>query len=454
MKAAGANTAEQADTVNAAPAEQTDVVGTYYPPGTQSPALGTQSPASGTQSPASGTQSPVTGGYYQPEAPAAQGTPYSQPGVQGTQGSAYNQPGAQGPAYYQPGAQGTQSGPYYQSGAQGAQGGPFYQPGTQGARNAAFYQNNPYSGSPGYPAGGPPKNNKNLVIIVSIIIGLLLIGGGILAYILLSGNGNSDDPPVSVSDVSEAPSEEPSEEPSEAPSEAPSEEPSAEPSEEPSAESAQFDSVTQENIDAACLDTGMDLSLIEDMRYYGTWYEGDVYTFMYDGSVVDLLLYEDGTVYSLETGGAQIYLISYDSYYIQDYLGYMTHFDESYPDNSYVFYMDREYVDAAASIITIDTSDDLDYVVELIDAATGNLVIAFYCQYDSNVPMPVPAGDYIIQYAAGPYWIDIPNLFGEDTVFFRSVDTFYVNDENEAYAMLDVYGGTGIPSTEITIDEF
>lgn len=415
-------------------------------------------------------QADKEGAYYQTVTQSTQGSvPYTQPGAQSPQGA----------PYYQPGMQNTQGNvPNPQPGAQGAQGAPqYFQPGVQGGQNAAYYPNAPYAGgSPGYP-GGPGKNNKTLVVIVSVIIGLVLIGGGILAYFLITGKDKVDDPSASVTGISEpseiplvepseiplaepsevplaepseVPSVKPSIEPSEEPTPAPSSEPSAKPSEKP----ATLDETTLANIETACLDTGMDISKMSSLEYYGVWYEGAVYTFTYKGSVVDVLLYEDGTVFSIETAGAQIYLISYDSYYMDDYTGSQTHFDESYPDSSYVFFMDRELLDVDASYITIETSYDLDYVVELIDAYTGYMAIAFYVQAGQSIPMPVPSGDYVIQYAAGPYWISISEMFGADTVFFRSDSTYSVSADNEPLITLDVNSGSGIPSTEITYNDF
>lgn len=422
--------AGQAETVGPVAAAPADTEGVYYQTA--------QRPSGGPAFQAGTPNTQSAPASSQPGIPYAQGgVPYSQPGVQGTQSP---------PPYYQPVVQ---SPP------------PYYQPGAQGGQNQAYYPNAPYgsSGSPGYP-GGPGKSNKSLVLIISIIIGVLLIGGGVLAYFLITGKSDVDDPAVSVTETkpsaepSEVPLVEPSQVPSEEPSVEPSEEPSEEPTVKPSEKPAVLDDATMANIEAACLDTGMDVSKVSSLEYYGTWYEGEVYTFTYQGSVIDVLLYEDGTVFSVETGGAQIYLISYDSYFIDDYIGSTLHYDESYPDSSYVFYMDRELLDADASYLTVETSSDLDYVVELIDAYTGYLVIAFYVQAGQSIPMPVPSGDYVIQYAAGPYWYSVPELFGEETVFFRSDSTYAVNNDNEPVITLDVYGGSGIPSTEITYNDF
>lgn len=377
--------------------------------------------------------------------------------------AAAGQAAAEG-AYYGAGVQEPSGGTYYQAGTPNTQGSvpytqpapPNYQPGAQNA----YYPGAPYGGgSPGYP-GGPGKKNTSLIVIVSVIIGLVLIGGGILTYFLITGKNNVDNPRVSVTDIiepSEVPLAEPSEEPSAKPSEEPSAEPSnepelptAEPSAEPSAVPALLDETILANIEEACFDTGMDVSKMSGLEYYGAWYEGEVYTFTYKDSVIDVLLYEDGTVFSIETAGVQVYLINYDSFYMDDFLGSQTHFDESYPDNSYVFFIDRELLDADFGFITIDTSYDLDYLVALIDANTGNAAIAFYVRAGQSVPMPVPSGDYFIQYAAGPSWVSFDEFFGADMMLFRSDSAYSVSGDNEPFITLDVYGGSGIPATDIT----
>ena len=130
--------------------------------------------------------------------------------------------------------------------------------------------------------------------------------------------------------------------------------------------------------------------------------------------------------------------------------GSQTHFDESYPDSSYVLLYNREFMDADAGFITIETSYDLDYVVALVDAYTGSAAILFYARAGQSVPMTVPSGDYVIEYAAGPTWIGFDEFFGAVTVLFRSDSIYSVGGDNEPYITLDVYGGNGIPSTEIT----
>ncbi len=422
--ASGIATADQAESGSTTVSEQPNTNGVYY-----------QSGAQGTPS----------GAYYQP---AAQGTPttYSQPGAQGTP-----------PTYTQPGAQGTQGTPYYQTSAQNTQSAPYYQPGAQGAPNTPYYQNGPYTGGPNTPGGGPKKSNKMVIIIVSIIVGIALIAGGILLYSKLSNN-NNDDPDVSDnSDVSDTTEDvEPSEsvEPSE---DVVSPTPSIEPDEtddyttSSSAGLDIFDAVTKDYIIAACEDTGMDITKIEDVEFYGTWFEGDVYTMTYYGSVIDILLYDDGNVFSLETNGTQIYLTGYESFLIDDYMGYMTHFDESYPDNGYAFYVNGNYVD---STVNMETSYDFDYVIEFIDANDGSMALAFFMPAGQTLQMGVPTGDYYIQYAAGVEWAGVDYLFGDDTVFYKSDSIYSFYPENDSTITLDITGGAGIPSTAITLDDF
>lgn len=409
------------------------------------------------------TEQPKTGGAYYPS--GTQGAPsgaYYQPGIQGTP-ITYNQPGAQGApgTYAPPVTQGAPGTPYSPPGTQGIPNAPYYQTGAPGTPGAPYYQNGPYnSGGPNYPGGGPGKNNnknnKTTVIIVSVIIGLCLIAGGIFAYITLSNkakdnnntslSGATDNAAVTSmpsSDVNEA-SVEPSIVivPDASASVAPS-----------SSEGLDlFDSVTQDNVIAACEETGMDISKITDVQLYGTWFEGDVYTFLYDDSVIDILLYDDGTVFSLETNGVQIYLKGYESYLIDDYLGYTTHFDESYPANGYAFYVNGNDVD---STVKMETGYDFDYVIEFVDANDDNLALAFYMQAGSTLSIGVPTGDYYIQYAAGAEWQGVDYLFGQDdTVFYQSDSIYSFYPENDSTITLDINGGAGIASSEITIDDF
>lgn len=387
-----------------------------------------------------------------PEQPNIGGA-YYQPTAQGTPSGSYNQPSTQGQPipYSPPTIQGTPDVPYTPPSAQGTPSTPYYQPGAQATPSAPYYQNGPYNSGPNYPGGGPGKNNKTAVIIVSVIVGLCLIGGGIFAYSKLT---DKDDNTTSLSDNSNAvPTVKPSIDIIVSPS----------PSEEVIIEDpaitygsssdvfAIFDAVTQDNIIAACEEIGMDISLIENMDYYDYWYDGDVYTFTYDGSVIDLFLYDDGTVYSVETGGVQVYITGYESYYIYDYMGYSTHYDESFPDNGYFFYLNGGRAD---STVTFEMSDDLDYVVELINQSDYSIVTAFYLYAGTSIDMDVPEGDYIILYAAGYNWLGVTDLFGEDTVYYQSDSIYSFYPDNDSTITLDIFGGYGIASTEISADEF
>jgi hypothetical protein len=216
---------------------------------------------------------------------------------------------------------------------------------------------------------------------------------------------------------------------------------------------AQFDTVTADDIRYALEDTGMDTAYASDFYYYGQWMNGEVYSLTYDYSVIDLLLNEDGTVFSVETAGVQVYLDGYGSYWLDDYLGSTTHYDESYPDDGYVFLL---YDTNVTSWIGVNTSSDNDYVVQLIDAYTEIPVMAFYI-YSGHVDyewyMAVPPGEYIIEYAAGMIWYSVDELFGSDTVYYRADNIYTFNEGEETDITLDIYGGTGIPSTDVT-DEY
>lgn len=379
------------------------------------------------------------------------GGAYYQSGVQSTPSGAYIAPGSQGipPAYNQPSTQSTPGAPYYQAGTQNQPGTPYYPQAAPGAPSAPYYQNSPYGGGPSMP-GGPKKNNKMVIIIVSVIVGLALIVGGILFYLSRTKDNNKDDD-VNVTDdieVSVKPSEDvvvispsPSIEPEE--------------SEEPTPSEAEgldvLDTATQDNIFAACDEIGVYTDLSGDFMYYGSWYQGDVYTFTYQDSVIDILLYDDGTVFSIETGGVQLYLDSYESFYFDEYVGYTTHFDESYPDSGYFFFINGEDPNCA---VTFETGYDDDYVIQLINQTDGSVATAFLIQSGVSINLGIPEGDYVIQYMVGDTWLGTGELFGADTTFYQSDSIYSFYPENESTITLDVSGDAGIASTEITIDDF
>jgi molybdopterin biosynthesis enzyme MoaB len=64
--------------------------------------------------------------------------------------------------------------------------------------------------------------------------------------------------------------------------------------------------------------------------------------------------------------------------------------------------------------------------------------------------LAVPPGDYTIEYAAGTYWYDTYELFGPDTVYYRADGIYSFYEGEEVDITLDIYGGTGIPSTDVT----
>lgn len=381
--------------------------------------------------------------------PVAQETP---PSVGPTISSSSNQY-TQGGAPYQSSVQNPQAGAFYQGETNNLQSGPYYQ-GGQGPQSSPYYQGstpNPYV-APNYSAG-KPGSNKIALIIVAIIVAIALIGGGIF---LLSKLSSKNDDDSSISDNNSNSNSTDNDEvilPSIEVSDSYQDSTDTTTPTEPVAGDAfsMFDADTADNIMYACEDIGLDVNLITDMQSYGSWYVGSVYTFMYKNSVIDMFLNEDETVYSIETGGIQIYLMGYESYLMEDYLGYVTHYDEVTPDTGYVFFYNGYDVD---STVTVETSSDMDYVIEFLDANTGDLAIAFYVKAGSVWSMAVPTGDYIIQYAAGSYWDGIENIFGSGTLFYSADSTYAVYPENENIITLDIFGGTGIPSTEITGSEF
>lgn len=380
---------------------------------------------------ATGTSSADTAQYgssgiYTSATSGTSGT-YTQSAAPSNQGGAYYQNAAPGGSYYQASTPPNQENPYYQAGM----------PNSQGVPN---YQNSPYGGAPQYP-GGRPGNNKALIIVIAAIVSVALIGVGIFTYFKLSGRKNT----TSLSDNNSASTSTASSKPSDGDSE------DSDSDDTDSGGLTLLDAKTQDNVIAACEEIGLDYKKIKNFESYSEGEEGSVYTFTYKGSVVDLFLYKNGTVFSIETGGTQVYLDGYESYSIDEYLGGTTHYDESYPSNGYVFFKTEQDVD---SDITIQTSSDLDYAIELINANDDSLVIAFYAQAGGPCYMSVPAGDYYIRYAAGAAWRDSSELFGPDTLYYTSDSVYSVDPDNTSTIILDIYGGTGIPSTQISKDEF
>lgn len=345
--------------------------------------------------------------------------------------------GYQGGAYQQNAPQSNQSGPYSQNSAPGYPGNPYQQAGAPNYQGAP-YQNSPY-GNPSIYPGGRSGSNKTLIIVIAAIVAVALIGVGIFAYIKLSGKNNTS----SLSNNNPSSSSTPSSKPTDN---------NGEDDNDVSDILSILDSNAQDNVLAACEEIGLDYKKIKNFESYSEGDEGTVYTFTYKGSVVDLFLYENGTVFSIETGGTQVYLDGgYEPFSIDDYLGSTTHYDKSSPDNGYVFYKTPQDVD---SEITINTSSDLHYAIELINVNDNELTIAFYAQAGGLCYMAVPAGDYYVRYATGTTWQNADELFGPETLYYAANDIYSVNSDNAPTITLDVYGGTGIPSTQITGDEF
>ena len=445
-------------------------------------------PASG------GTYTQETGGSYYSGTQSGPGGTYQAGNTSGGQGGYYQAGSTQGGSgeYHQAGSQSYQSEPQnYQTGPQSYQSGPQnYQTGPQN------YQARPqnYQGGPNRPGG--PGNNKLLIIIIAVVVGLCLIGGGIFVYSKLAGKNNNtslsnnnnnnssiqaDDDDEDDADVTDEDDEDSAE---------PSQTPSAEPSDDydinddyhfgdngtttsiaPSDDYSDdydygdgddyiysnlddflmiFNAAAADDIVYALEDTGMDTANAQDFYYYGEWINGSVYSFTYEDSVVDLLLNFDDTVFSIETMGVQIYLNGYGSYWLDDYLGSTYHYDENWPDDGYVFYLADTNI---TSWIGVDTSYDYDYIVQLLDAYDGSLIMAFFIyggHSDFDWYMAVPPGDYTIEYALGTTWYDVNEIFGPDTEYYRADGVYSFYEGEQVDITLDVYGGTGIPSTNIT----
>jgi len=201
-----------------------------------------------------------------------------------------------------------------------------------------------------------------------------------------------------------------------------------------------FDSLTSANIVKACDEIGLDIEGISSLIYYTDWEKGPIYTFDYNDATIELYLYEDGKVYSIETGGTQVYLEGYEPWQISDYIGDSTAPAASapvsaapaaeMPDNGYIFY---ENGGSRVCPLTVVTQGDYCYYVKLVDAYNESEVLTFFIRPGQTVDIDVPLGDYFIRYASGLTWYDKASLFGPDTVYSEAGDIFYFTEDESSY---------------------
>lgn len=404
-----------------------------------------------------------TGAYSHPGTLSDSDGLYYRPPVQ-SQSNAYFQPG--GPADQPPAN--TPAGPYNTPayGNYPQQGSPNPPSGASSGPNTPFYQNASYSsGGPFYPGGRPPKNNKPLIVAVSVIVGLCFIGGGVFALLKLSNKDNYNNTSLSDNtmidtvidglpngsdalptpdidiDITGDPSYDV---------------PDATDDFDPyNDEFSTLDSDTQMNIASAFDAIGIDIDHVYEFFYYSEWFGGPVYTSTYEDSVMDILLYEDGTVFSIETGGYQLYLIDNETVDGSYFTGYTTHYDESYPSNGYIFYQDPVKRDIEYVYVLLEVSDEADYVVVIADYDDETLTSALFLEAGTSWYPGMPRGDYYIEYAAGSYWQGLDDLFGPETVYFLADDIYTFDDSSmDTPIRLDAYGDSGIAATEISGDEF
>lgn len=379
--------------------------------------------------------------YYPPQGP-------TQPQTPPYQGQSYNQPPQKpsAPPYY-PG------GPSNQGYAPNQ-----YQQNTQ---SSPYYQGVPYGGGPNYPK--KPGGNKALIIVIVVIIALVvLIGGAIIAINLIGKDSPSVSPSASPSSSHTSPKPSSSIKPSPSsaikPTPSASAKPSASTSPKPSTSAsgstavlAQFDNATQTNIKTAFSDISLDIKLVKSIQQYKDWISGAAYTFTYKNTVLDLLLYQDGDVFSVETNGVQVYLAGYEPYNIEDYLGGTKHYDEIAPDSGYFFFNNSL---AANGGFDISVGDSNNYVVELIDASSGSMVSAFYMTAGTPLTTEMPSGTYTVKFAVGTAWQDVDYLFGTNTTFYKLNSPVTVSKSGKVTLALDVTGSTGAPYTQITVSDF
>lgn len=226
-----------------------------------------------------------------------------------------------------------------------------------------------------------------------------------------------------------------------------------------------FDAVTSDNILKAFDEIGLDVDDISSLVYDTDWEKGPVYSFDYKDATVDLYLYDDGKVYSIETAGTQIYLDGYDPWQIDDYIGGSSAPASSapvssepvgvMPDNGYIFY---EYGYDRVCPLTIITQGEYAYYIKLVDAYNGGEILTFFVQPGQTVDIDVPLGDFYIKYASGLTWYDETSLFGPDTAYSEAGDIFYFTEDEESYygytVELYMQEGGNLDTYEIEPGEF
>jgi hypothetical protein len=200
-----------------------------------------------------------------------------------------------------------------------------------------------------------------------------------------------------------------------------------------------FDSYTADNIVKAFGDIGLDVADISGLVYDTDWESGPVYTFEYAGAAVDLYLYDDGKVYSIETDGTQVYLEGYEPWQIDDYIGSSSNTSSVpassastgvIPENGYIFY---EIGYDRVCPLTVVTQGDYGYYIKLVNAYDETEILTFFVQPGQTVDIDVPLGDYYIRYASGLTWYDEVDLFGPDTAYSEAGDIFYFTEDEENY---------------------
>lgn len=96
-------------------------------------------------------------------------------------------------------------------------------------------------------------------------------------------------------------------------------------------------------------------------------------------------------------------------------------FERSYPRNGEILI---DSTSERVSPLEVITEGDNAYVIKLFDTRDDSVELSFFIRPGSTAEVNVPIGNYIIKYATGQKWYGIDNLFGSETRYYQTKDSF------------------------------
>jgi hypothetical protein len=108
--------------------------------------------------------------------------------------------------------------------------------------------------------------------------------------------------------------------------------------------------------------------------------------------------------------------------------------------------------------LTVQTQSGNNYFLKVVDAVSGQDVLALYIQGGRTARVGLSSGNYIIKYAAGKTWYGIQHYFGPQTGYskagkvFDFLDTAYETSGYEL-TLYAVVGGN-MTTQRLTKDQF